>query len=90
MNNITAGSLVKPNYNFRQERIAFPMYNYPNIENTLTVKRIARDESNNVMLWFSDWQIPIPLAACCFDLVQDTEDGQLILDEVHDILNGIC
>lgn len=86
---INIGSLVTPNYTFEREQKAFPQYTYPKIGMLLTVAKTARDELNNLMLWFNDFKIPIPLAAECFNELQDEWEGDEILNEVYKIANRL-
>lgn len=82
-------AIVTPNYSFEREQRAFPQYNYPKQGLLLTVLKAARDEFNNTMLWFSDFRIPIPLAAVCFDVLQDGDEGEEILEETFKIANKL-
>lgn len=86
---IDQGSIVTPNYKFDREQNAFPQYTYPKMGMLLTVAKTVKDELGNLMLWFNDFKIPIPLAAECFDELQDEWDGDEILSEAYKIANNL-
>jgi hypothetical protein len=85
---IGMGSLVVPNYDFARERTLY-RYDYPTMDKILTVNKVQFDELENQMLWFDELKIPIPLAAICFDEVQDEAEGDCILNEAFKIANNL-
>jgi len=88
-NSFYENCLVTPNYSFEREQFAFPQYRYPKPGMLLTVLKSVKDELNNLMFWFSDFKMPIPLAGVCFDIVQSGDEGEEILDEVFKIINNL-
>jgi len=85
---IGINSLVTPNYDFATERQLY-RYDYPTMDRILTVNKIQFDELENQMLWFDELKIPIPLAAVCFDEVQDEEEGDAVLNEAYKLANNL-
>lgn len=83
------GAIVVPNYTFEQEQQAYPQYRYPTMDKLLTVLRVVRDEMNNIMFWFDDFQTAIPLYAACFDVLQWEKEGDQILNEAYKIANKL-
>ena len=81
--------IVTPNYSFEREQKAFPQYVYPKPGLLLTVLKVVKDEVNNLLFWFSDFKSPIPFAAICFDVLQNAEEGEEILEEVYKIANKL-
>ena len=86
---IYTNAIVTPNYSFEREQHVFPQYKYPKQGILMTVLKVAKDELNNTLLWFSDFKIPIPLAAVCFDVLQDGEEGEEILEQAFKIANRL-
>jgi hypothetical protein len=89
MGNRYEGAIVTPNYTFEREQAQFPQYRYPNKGRLLTVLRAVWDDGNNILLWFSDFQTAIPLAAVCFDVLQSEAEGDEILNEAYKIANRL-
>jgi hypothetical protein len=89
MANRYEGAIVTPNYTFEREQAQFPQYRYPTMGKLLTVLKAVRDDYNNILLWFSDFQISIPLAAVCFNVLQYEEEGDEILNEAYKIVNQL-
>jgi hypothetical protein len=85
---IRQGSIVKCTYNFDREREVYG-YKYPHTDDLLTVTKLQKDSEGEVVLWFDELKIPVPLYENCFVEVQDEAEGDEILNEAFKIANNL-
>lgn len=83
------GDIVKCNYNFDEERAQWKLP-YPKKGDYLIVLQCLQHDTDErtFMLYFDSPKLGIPLAAIRFDLVQDEQDGDNILNEAYKIANN--
>lgn len=85
---IAKGSIVRCRYNFEKEREIYG-HNYPHQGDLLTVIKVQKHFDSENVLWFDELKIEVPLYENCFEEVQDETDGDIILNEVFKIANGL-